>query len=507
MLEAPLLVTRTFKGHIKPVYALPSPEVLALAESMISTYCNGIGKRESEIASEVKDLEYGPFDHRLVRGLRALLERRSAFEMESPVDPQALRRALFAESKGFASGKERDCIIERVAARLKIRPEDAERLFWADLESERVMKSFQPIKPRDLIAEYNLSLTQTLLFRSTVLEFTVTQNWKRIFRNIKRLGLMYSIQKADGGYLVSVEGPTSIIKLTERYGICLAKLLPGIILGDAWSIRAQIVSRFRENKRLLTFELSSSDRILLPPMPADAEPFDSKLEEGFAARFNAMGTGWKLRREPEPIPTGTSVMIPDFSFELGDQRVFLEVVGFWTPDYIERKIAKLRQVEGCDLLVAADRELGISKKAHMSIIEFEKEVPLKPILDHLEAKAKLALAYEADRLSRIDIAVDGDIVPLKGLALRLGVSKEALKKRLSGRPAEGYLLIGDTLIRNEKMAELEKLVSGERKLSALSKKLESEGFVDPFPLMEHFGYTVKIAGIDMAGAQVVKKGK
>jgi len=507
VLPAELLITRMFRGQIRPVYVRPTPELLKLAESLIGIYRRGAGKRRRQIYSEVKDLEYGPYNFRLIRGLAALLDRRSAFEVDSPADPYQLRREVFSMSGGFATtATEKQRIIDTVSKEFKIPPEDIEKHLWSDLEDEQVMRGFTPVSPEELLAAYNLSLTQTLLFRSTVMEFKVRENWKRIFRRMKWLGLMYSINKDQVGYMVSVEGPISIIKLTERYGTNVAKLLPEIVVGGEWSLRAQIVSRWRENRRLLTFDLSSSEGLLLPTHPVEPEAlYDSSLEEDFANRFNSLGTKWSLLREPEPIPVGATIMIPDFAFVLGGKRIYMEIVGFWTPDYLTKKINKLQMVRGVEMIIAVDESLGITKKIPGNVIAFEKEVPLKPILEILESAEKTHLKLEMEQAAKLQIKVEGECVELDELAASSGISKEALRKTLVERPVNGFVLIGDCLIKRGKLGVLEKLIAGERLLSALTPKLEAEGIKDPYPLLNFFGYQVKWRGLNYESAEIVKQ--
>ena len=47
------------------------------------------------------------------------------------------------------------------------------------------------------------------------------------------------------------------------------------------------------------------------------------------------------------------MLIPDFGFEKEGLKVYLEVVGFWTPDYLERKIRKLSSIAGVDMIIVA----------------------------------------------------------------------------------------------------------------------------------------------------------
>lgn len=508
MLPSQLLITRRHMGQIRPAYATASEQYLSLAGRLIGIYENGTGKKRSQLRSDVSALEQGQVDFRMVRGLELILERRSTFAVDSPVDPYLIRKAIFSRSGGFAQDPaSRGNILADVGSEFKLAAAEIDRLFWNDLEDEQVLRSFSTMAPLELLVSYNLSLTQTLLFRATSMEFRPGGNWKNLFRLIKYLGLMYSVDVDQDGYLVSVEGPVALLKLTQRYGTNLARLVPEVIQGGKWILRAQIVSRGQEDTRLLTFVLGSSENVLLPSAAQEPSPvrqYDSSLESSFARRFDAMDSKWKLLREPEPILVGPSVMIPDFAFELGPKRVFLEIVGFWTREYLERKLAKLQQVRGVDLIVAVDSSLGITKKIPGKVIPFEGEVPLRPVLSYLELRESEYFKSELEQLSSIQVSVSGDCVPLGDLGAKLGTSKEVLSRRLRERPVEGYALVGDCLISNEKLKSLEKIVSEDHSVSLVAPKLEAEGITDPYPLLKLLGYQVAFKGIHSDSAEYFK---
>ena len=67
------------------------------------------------------------------------------------------------------------------------------------------------------------------------------------------------------------------------------------------------------------------------------ETYDSAAEESFALQFQAVKSGWTLKREPEPVPAGTQVIIPDFSLERAGVKIYVEIVGFWTEEYFCEK--------------------------------------------------------------------------------------------------------------------------------------------------------------------------
>ncbi|GAH79525.1 unnamed protein product, partial [marine sediment metagenome] len=182
--------------------------------------------------------------------------------------------------------------------------------------------------------KYNLSLTQTLLFNATEMVFTVGENYQQIFRTINFLGLMYETDGTE----IRVNGPVSLLKNTKRYGSSLAKLIPYITKSINWSIEAKIEMERGNEPRIFTFNLNSGDNIPLPMNEEKEIEFDSEVEEKFYKDLTLYASDWEIRREPTFIKAGNYVIIPDFGFYKDGITIFLEVVGFWTPEYIQKKI-------------------------------------------------------------------------------------------------------------------------------------------------------------------------
>ena len=316
---------------------------IELAMGLIETYQAHVHKRKGELAGRCQQFEENGFDYRLVRGLVALLDRSATFKPHSFTDPKQARREVFQEANQYPLvGTEalRQEVIAQVASRLHLSSSQLETSLWSDFEEELVLESFDAPQPRDLIQQYNLSLTQTLLFKAASLEFIVGSNYQRIFSRLKRLGLMYTVEQRDGVYNVVVDGPMSLFKLTERYGTSLAKLLPTVVEAENWSFKAQIVGGERQAPKLLKLELNvRTARDLFPvqrPRKTE-EQYDSSVEAAFARSFKALKLGWALKREPELLVAGRYVFIPDFSFEKNNLKAYLEIVGFWTDEYSRRK--------------------------------------------------------------------------------------------------------------------------------------------------------------------------
>lgn len=284
MLPSNLLITRARSGKIKPVYIPIEERYLELASGLIETFEAHVHKRKGELADCCQQFEQSGFDYRLVRGLVALLDRSATFKPHSFVDPKQARREVFKEANRYQLvGTEglRQEVVTQIASRLHLSSSQLEASLWSDLEDELVLESFVIFQPRELIRQYNLSLTQTLLFKAASLEFVVGSNYQRIFSLLKRLGLMYAVEQQDGAYSVIVDGPISLFKLTERYGTSLAKLLPAVVEADNWNLKAQIVSGERQAPKLLELELNArTARDLLPAQrpKKTGEQYDSSVE-------------------------------------------------------------------------------------------------------------------------------------------------------------------------------------------------------------------------------------
>jgi predicted nuclease of restriction endonuclease-like RecB superfamily len=112
------------------------------------------------------------------------------------------------------------------------------------------------------------------------------------------------------------------------------------------------------------------------------------LEMSFADRWDALKSDWVLEREVDLIPIPGSVMIPDFRLVHPDGRYFLlEIVGYWRPEYLQKKFAQVRRADCHNLILAISERLNL-EKAGVKV----SDVPAKVIWfkDKLSPKAVLA---------------------------------------------------------------------------------------------------------------------
>ena len=505
MLPGELLITRTKKGRIDPVFAEIDEEHQELADELIEVYRNFVGKKKSEIDEIVAEFEHG-LNFKLVRGLRTLLERRCIFKSKFAVEPVVARRAVFeaASSKKITSGKEREEVIETVANKLNISVDDLEHSLWADMESEVVLDDFAPLKPEELLKSYNLSLAQTLLFKSTGMTISFRGNYKEIFRAIKYFGLMYSPE----GNKVRIEGASSLLKLSERYGTSLAKLLPTIVNSEEWEIDAEIVIR-RDTPKIYHFVMDSGSKNLLMSKEKESKTtFDSGIEERFYNEFLASpaSKGWELIREPDAVFTGKTVFIPDFKFKHKEMDVetYFEIVGFWTEDYIKRKLSKLRAMP-FNMLVAIDKNLACFNSANFElglnqpVILYTRKVPVGEVVRYLMKIEREAIEEQVESFKGMQIKLEGDIVSIKDIAMRYNVGKEAVRACLNN---PGYVVFKEIVVKKELLREIRDKLSSIQLYVEARRIIEDNGLSNPGEVLAELGFKVKWKGLDIGAASI-----
>jgi uncharacterized protein len=550
MLPIQLLRVKTRKGTILPLFCMDNEEHLLLAKELISQFNESVEKNEKKkfLEKRIAAIESQWDDYKLVRGFSTLLERRCQFSVSgngtdnsNNIDPMAIRKALFEESSRMqlaVTESDRNKVIDRIASRMNVSAAYINQVMWNDLEENMILVGFNSIKQAELLGIYNLSILQTLLFNCTKLEFSVDGgiNWKRVLRDIKRLGLMYYLQQserseleisnADGsGLLCSLDGPISLFKLTDRYGTSIAKLLPSIIRSERWSIDAWIVRKTMSGKRIYEFKMSFSEApslLLLPLTGKDlaAPLFDSSVEEKFANKFEQSANGWKLIREPDPlIVSNGTAFIPDFMFQKYDKKIYLEIVGFWTKDYLQRKIQKLVDIvssKEIDLFVAVNEELACSKSIPASgnssqdrIISYKNDsVPIKSLLIYLKSiDQEMADKYASD--PNLKIIFDGkkDIISIEQIALQYKIPIDSVITIALRDNERDYVKAGPYFISKSKTNELVKLLLGTTKFmdacAIFSEKLIPEPCYGE--LISKLGYDVVWQSMDSNSASIIKR--
>lgn len=406
MLPTELLMFRVKGGVIEPKRLKPTTANLKLAETVIQTFEQHLGKRRFELDEELRLLEEGRSDYRVVRGLARLLLQQCDFEAGGGIEPHLAREKVFALAQGHPPSRRRTGeLLEQVGRSLErpLSPEELAGSLYADLEDQQTLISFDPPTPEELIHRFDLAQAQGVLYRAYSLIITARRNepsrYKQLLKYTKLFGLMVTVEgDATFGFTLTMDGPTSLFSSTTRYGLAMAKFLPALIHVTKWDLTATIKPRkdlawVDPNDDEWQYGLTSEDGYVSHyKVP---EEHDSALESGFAERFQKLDTPWTLEREVDLVPVPGGVILPDFRLLHEDGRsALVEIVGYWRPDYLRKKFDLLRKSGREDVIVCVSERLNL-EKAGVDPADFgERVVWFKGVLSPKEV---LAVAEQVAR--------------------------------------------------------------------------------------------------------------
>ncbi len=379
-------------------------KILGVAVELISCFQQALGCTQGELDRQLQELEGDSPDYRLKRGLANMLKGLSQFEVVSPLEPQALREKVFAlAAQSAPSSHQSDRVLDNLASQLshelerEVFPAQIRAGLYADLAENRLLTKFDAPTPEELLHRYNLSQVQGVFYRASQLLISAHRNdpgeYKLLFRYLKLFQLMAYIEgDAEHGFTITIDGPASLFTQSTRYGLAIAKLIPALLHVTKWSLSATLQTRdfYTNNWKTGRFTLNSDCGLVSHYPPG--KPYDSMLEAAFADRWDAMKTEWVLEREVDLIPIPGSVMIPDFRLVHPSGRSFLlEIVGYWRPEYLQKKFSQVRRAQ-CDNLILAISERLNLEKAGVKM----NDVPARLVWfkDKLLPKAVLAVIDE-----------------------------------------------------------------------------------------------------------------
>ena len=372
------------------------PHYPGYAQQMVEIYRSGIGKRRRELHREVRRL----FDNephcppRRIDAFCKLLDDASVYSRDIPGKAANLRKEVFrlsAASHPLVVHKVRlfeNCESEvktEIAAKLGKSWSDIEANLFADVIDHHRLTKFKEFEnSRELLTRYNVGQLQVALFNAEEMVVQAGSDLKVIIRYAKLARLMHTIdQLSDGVYRIRFNGPASVLRQTRRYGVNMAKFLPSLLCCRGWRMWARL--RTHRKGFYMNLGISHHDHFK-SYLPAQQE-FDSRVEEDFAARWgDETHDGWRLLRESEMVWKDQKVFFPDFVLQhLDGRRVLLEIVGFWTPVYLQEKAKTLKIFADHHILLAASETLQDKiPRLHMPVIPYKSSLLLKDVLSYLE---------------------------------------------------------------------------------------------------------------------------
>ncbi len=406
-------------------------------------------------------------------------------EITSPVQ---LRLALYTyvneHYSGFLDIGTRSKALEAFGKQYELSLSALEYLLTLDTENEAYLarRTPTPPTPQEVATLYNQWAFEAALCNASSVRFLIdcsafNKNQsapstgvgaviKRLCYLARKMGVYYDLayeQTLPGmSPLLSLTlyGPQEVTGAAQQYGLRLARLCRvlmgyGVVRTEPQRkarkpsfasaiVEARAVVHFLQRSYL--FKMDATLLNLLPQseqndtevqqthkQSEETHIFDSGIEQSFAEAFTALAKsqgvdGWRLEREPEPLLLEHSIFIPDFAVTRAQQRIYVEILGFWTPAYRERKLQKLLQLQDRhDLVLALPTD---ATDAFASILSAFPVVLYEEQLSATDVLAVLRNSYDdfAERLATVDIAAVRERIQRTGF----------LKERMCGELLQCY---------------------------------------------------------------------
>ncbi len=313
-----------------------------------------------------------------LRTARVVLDRLWLDRVGSELSPAAVREAVFRHG---ASAPERTRAIELAARELETSPDEIERALFADLPREKLLvPPSVGLTTSELATRCNLQTAERILSKASSVRLEVDGEAADVVRAAKKRGLICVVHPTNEGARMEISGPLSLFRATRMYGRALASLVPALASARAFKLRALLITHHGPQCWVIT----SRDPIFPPGMPAPT--FDSAIERAFAKRFVRVAPDWDLVREPEPVRAEDTLIFPDFALvhrRDPRQRWLLEIVGFWTREYLENKLTRLRDAGLDRLVLCVSDKLACSDTAlpeGARVVKFAQRIDPREVL-------------------------------------------------------------------------------------------------------------------------------
>ena len=416
MLTGDLLRVRFRKGRIHlPYIDDQDPDHLGIAETMIRVFDNHEGGTRQELDEELADTTGSGTEFLFHRGLAKLLRDRCTFESASTVDPADLRRRIFAAAAAAYRNTDqvridREAILAGAGVPDALDVTQVEGTFYADLKEAERLTSFKPCTPGWLLSRYNVALAQAALLRASGMDMHVEgespARYRELFRKMKFFRLLHEIrQTGPGNYHVHIDGPMSIFKSSQRYGLQIAQFLPSVLHCKNWQITASIVwgATRREGVLKLTPETG-----LKPVGPSTGQWIPEEVA-WLEDRFNRLKTEWRISAGTDVIDLGgQGVLAPEYilTHPPTGMNVYLEFLGYWRSEGVRTRLELLGRYGPPNMILAISAELGVDEEAstdiHGEVYAYRRTPVARDILKILENMVKTHPGASAGTLDLFD---------------------------------------------------------------------------------------------------------
>jgi hypothetical protein len=319
---------------------------------------------------------------------RRLLTRLARDKQKSSIAPPRARRAVFARAAELLrSGAVPRAALDEIARRERIDVSELEESLFADLPSQRRVAALpEDFGPAAFATEMNAAIVAGLMRRALSLRVHAWGSVRAVVRQAHVLGLLVVASALDDDPNDSVElslsGPLALFRRTTVYGRALGSLVQRL----TWCAHFELEAWLALPTGRARLHLKSGDPI---GSARELAPFDSQVEARFARDFAKRCRDWQLMREPRAVVLPgerRQLCFPDFELvhrRDPTRRWLVEIVGFWTPEYLNNKLQALEHVADARWIVCVDERLNCGDPTRLDrthVVPFRRRVDLDRVI-------------------------------------------------------------------------------------------------------------------------------
>jgi len=261
---------------------------------------------------------------------------------------------------GYVKSSERDKIIKKIEKDLKIPNKTLDNLLYFDIESERTLIKKDNTEPSKIIGWYNYDAIETTLAFAQDFQIKTNKLPGYIAKNVvyisKKNYVFTEIALEGDEYVLRIIPPHEMFRDKGGWGRNISNVAMYIIrklLKEKIDFQLQAIIMPRKRKAL--YSLSSKSLPILPSFREKEDDsvkpeIDSKIEDRFLKTWKNH-YGWKAKPEPDAIIIGKKMYIPDFLLERGGKSIYVEIVGFYTAKYIQKKKSQMKELGSLNLSI------------------------------------------------------------------------------------------------------------------------------------------------------------
>ncbi len=413
MLTADLVRARRYKGELRlrPLDAKARTAAEGSAAALIAVARAHVGQPRAAFDEACDAVVAAAAEPRLAAGLAKLIEDRATFEAAAELDPEALRRDVFAQAsatrRALPAGEhlDRDAVLGAVAAERGLTAAAVDAALYADLRGAHKLIAVDAITPVALVDSYDLAQAQAVLLRAVRLVVEVEcahpADYRILFRQLKFQRLLHTIAaRPAGGYRIEIDGPYSLFESVTRYGLGLALALPAIRACARWSLTAEL--RWGTARAPLTFKLDGR---------AVGERATSLLTDeltALVAAIDALGSPWRVAAADALLDLpGVGVCVPDLLITHADtgESVYLEVLGYWSRAAVWKRVELVEQGLADRVVFAIGQHLRVSEDAlgdelPGALYVYKRTLQAKAVVERVDQLARARVTPAAKRRRR-----------------------------------------------------------------------------------------------------------